>query len=383
MFNFMLKTKRGFTLVELMIVMVFMGFGAVALANMFQSGIRTYNKSAERYIKQEAVKTVAEFLQHATNITVATKAEIYPDSTVVPTIADDDTSYSYLYVEKQDRDEDGVYDGYYLYKLERGIAKANAICLNDEIPLYITFDAYQSEDYAGEGVVHNQCGVNVTIAAVDSDFSYGDTSSAAETNDELDARIQDYIFFKMDVAYHFPNMVANNQTIRVNFTGGKRDAANVYKESGKTNTTVDSIDHNGQVLRITSDSAISADDAAASLSVSSFCFIATAGYGEATGEVGILCDFRDKCLLTNPLGRMFVKAYYTVSPPIADFIRTSEPLKAAVRVGLKPLVAFAVYALEPTLLIDEIPFIIMGTVSVVGVVGVGVWHRRRKRRNSN
>jgi hypothetical protein len=362
-----------------MIVMVFMGFGVVALANMFQSALRTYTKSEERYVKQEAVKTVAEYLQHATNIGVATKAEIYANSSVVPTIAGDDDSHAYIYVEKQDRDGDGVYDGFYLYKLERGLAKANAVCLNDETPLYITFDAYQAEDYTGEGEIHNQCGVDVTIAAVDMDFSYGNVGDLPETNDELDARIQDYIFFKMDVSYHFPNMITSNDTIRVNLTNAKRDSANVYKETGRTGNTVEAVDFNGQVLRITSDSSISADEAVSAVSVSSFCFIATAGYGEATGEVGILCDFRDQCLLTNPLGRMFVKAYYTISPPIADFIRTSEPLKAAVRVGLKPLVAVAVYALEPSLLADEIPYIILGMVSIGGIVGVGIKCRHKKK----
>ncbi|MBR3788561.1 MAG: hypothetical protein IKJ86_01090, partial [Clostridia bacterium] len=74
-----------------------------------------------------------------------------------------------------------------------------------------------------------------------------------------------------------------------------------------------------------------------------------------------------------------VKAYYTISPPIADFISESESLKAVTRVALKPLVAFAVYALEPELLIEQIPFIIMGVGSVAGMVVVGV-HTYRKRK---
>ena len=134
-----------------------------------------------------------------------------------------------------------------------------------------------------------------------------------------------------------------------------------------------------QVLRISSDSAVSADSTTNALSVASFCFIATAGFGEATGEVGILCDFRDQCLKTNPLGRMFVKAYYTVSPPIADFIAEHETLKEATRVALKPLVAVAVYALEPELLVDQIPFIIMGIGSLGGIVAVAVVRRKKLR----
>ncbi len=387
MFNFMLKNKKGFTLVELLLVVALLGFGAVALANLFQSAIRTFTKTEERYIKQEAVKQVAEYLQLSTNIGVALKAEIYADASVVPTGSFTDDSYAYIYVQKENRDDDDVCDGYYLYKLERGETRNKEVCLNEEVPLYITFDVYQDEDYAGTGVIKNQCGVKVNIAAVDNDFEYKDVYTktvGGETVEITEAEaIKDYIFYDMEVSYHFPNMVANNDQFRVNLTDGIPDTATIYDASlitlpelndGGSYTSVNS---NGQVLRISSDTAISADDATAAVSVSSFCFIATAGYGEATGEVGILCDFRDQCLKTNPLGRMFVKAYYTVSPPIADFIAEHETLKAATRVALKPLVAVAVYALEPELLIDQIPFIIMGIGSLGGIVAVCVVRRRK------
>ncbi len=377
----MLKHKKGITLVELMIVVALLGFGAVALANLFQSAFRTFNKTEERYIKQEAVKSVAEYLQNGTNIGVATKAEIYPDASVVPTGNKTDDSYAYIYVEKKDLlpkgdpAGDGVYDGYYLYKLERGQKREDAVCLNEEIPLYITFSVYKDEDFAGAGTIENQCGVKVNIAAVDSDFNYGKVGDVAETNEALNARIKDYIFYDMDVSYHFPNMIANKDQFRVNYTGNQIDTATDYVNGGSQQAS-----DTGCVLRLYIDTSISEKDIASALSVSSFCFIATAGYGEATGEVGILCDFRDQCLKTNPLGRMFVKAYYTISPPIAEFISDSEPLKAVTRVALKPLVAFAVYALEPELLIEQIPFIIMGVGSVVGVVAVGVVTHRRKRK---
>jgi hypothetical protein len=74
---------------------------------------------------------------------------------------------------------------------------------------------------------------------------------------------------------------------------------------------------------------------------------------------------------------MFVKAYYTVSPPIADFIAEHETLKEATRVALKPLVAVAVYALEPELLIDQLPFVIMGIGAFGGIVAVAVVRRRK------
>ena len=71
------------------------------------------------------------------------------------------------------------------------------------------------------------------------------------------------------------------------------------------------------------------------------CFIATAAFGtKMAKEVRVLCEFRDKYLLTNSLGTKFVKFYYKYSPPIADRIRQDESAKAMLRVCLQPLIQF-------------------------------------------
>jgi clostripain len=74
--------------------------------------------------------------------------------------------------------------------------------------------------------------------------------------------------------------------------------------------------------------------------VTSPCFIATAAYGTPLHEdITVLRDFRDEYLMTNLAGRAFVKAYYTMSPPIAEGIRDKECLRTAVRTGfVKPAV---------------------------------------------
>ncbi len=72
------------------------------------------------------------------------------------------------------------------------------------------------------------------------------------------------------------------------------------------------------------------------------CFIATAAYGiPMVEDERILYEFRDRYLLTNRAGRLFVSLYNRVSPPVANFTRDKETLKAIVRAGLKPLVGIA------------------------------------------
>jgi hypothetical protein len=77
------------------------------------------------------------------------------------------------------------------------------------------------------------------------------------------------------------------------------------------------------------------------------CFIATAAYsgqdmaknkGAKPEEVRILEKFRDTRLSTNALGREVVELYYTVSPPVAEYIEQREWAKRVVRAALKPVV---------------------------------------------
>jgi len=72
------------------------------------------------------------------------------------------------------------------------------------------------------------------------------------------------------------------------------------------------------------------------------CFIATASFGtKMATEVRILCEFRDRYLLTNKLGTKFVKFYYRHSPPIANYIRQKEGLRRVIRLSLRPLISFS------------------------------------------
>lgn len=69
------------------------------------------------------------------------------------------------------------------------------------------------------------------------------------------------------------------------------------------------------------------------------CFIATAAYGSPlAGEVQTLREFRDRYLLHNRPGRLFVHLYYRLSPPLARQVARNPALAAEVRLFLRPIV---------------------------------------------
>lgn len=55
-------------------------------------------------------------------------------------------------------------------------------------------------------------------------------------------------------------------------------------------------------------------------------------------EVTLLREFRDRHLLTNPLGKGFVRIYYKYSPPVANVIAKNELLRTVTRAMLAPVV---------------------------------------------
>lgn len=99
------------------------------------------------------------------------------------------------------------------------------------------------------------------------------------------------------------------------------------------------------------------------------CFIATAAYGSYLHhDVYLLKKFRDRYMLTNKLGDMFVKTYYRYSPPMADYISKHESLRTVTRIALTPVVYGVKYP-AAALLVFGFAF---------AAAGYGVRKRRRK-----
>jgi hypothetical protein len=105
------------------------------------------------------------------------------------------------------------------------------------------------------------------------------------------------------------------------------------------------------------------------------CFIATAAYGTSMAEeIQILREFRDKYLLTNPVGQTLVDIYYRSSPPVAEFITEHPSLKPIVRAGLVPAVSMSTIAVNTTLA-EKIAII---SLLVLVSVAVAIWATRRR-----
>ncbi len=403
MFKWLTSSKKGFTIVELMIVVVLLSLGAYAMTNLFLVGYRAFEKSEERYRKQEAIKYVAELLNLGSEgVTAAMSADIFDTIDVVPKGSTKDTSWSYLYLEEA-YDEDGNLNGYYLSHLKRGQTRNYALQLSD-VPMYITIRPYQDPSITGGGIDY-QCGIIVELSALEDDFEYVDDNGNANVPTSDDK------YYTLEVAYHFPNMIQNDSGIKVNHINSNTLAtANTYDASGNVisggvveATHCDSLcsyehcgcsttSHTcekcncicpnkcGIVLRAYCDSILAGDNLNTNAQVPKLCFIATASYGSDSSEVGMLCDFRDKCLLTNELGRKFVNTYYKYSPPVAEYISEHEVAKKTVQIMLKPVVSVAAYALNPELRATGIFLLVMFLGCGAGTVATFVVFRKRKKR---
>ncbi len=394
MFEF-LTSKKGFTIVELMIVLLLLGFGAFALVNLSQTGWRAFNKTEERYEKQELVKNLADMLQKEAKISSASSATVFSDLGVLPQGDNVDDSYSYLYCVPVYKNADGDYTeyqykqvtegikwvGYRLYVLNKKAAMPGT-CLNPNTPLYITIDAARGDpinsatnpDGTPNPLYNEQYlpEIKVMISATESDATFIDHASDDKNYGFFTPSSSDDIYYGLNVNYHFPNMAtADGQDLVVN-------AAESYTVNERTINVADK----GIVLQLTIDSILSGDNTENEATVSSFCFIATASYGHGSSEVGLLCDFRDSVLMQSAPGRAFVKAYYTVSPPIAKIIAKSEPLKAAVRAMLKPLVIVATFALDRDLLAANMAYIIILMIPAAAAITVIVYCKKHRREKS-
>jgi hypothetical protein len=115
-------------------------------------------------------------------------------------------------------------------------------------------------------------------------------------------------------------------------------------------------------------------------STASPCCTATAAYDTPMAkELGILRQFRDEDLLTNPVGETLVGFYYRISPAIAEFITEHPSLKPMVRAGLVPAVAMSTAAVNTS---PAEKAAIAGLLVLLSAV-LAIWATKRRGRASD
>jgi hypothetical protein len=98
------------------------------------------------------------------------------------------------------------------------------------------------------------------------------------------------------------------------------------------------------------------------------CFIATAAFGSSLEKkVKLLCEFRDRYLLKNGLGRKCVALYYLFSPPLADTISQYDGLRGIIKIGLYPLILISTFLSSASPIEKAVMWIITLVLCAVGV----------------
>jgi hypothetical protein len=137
--------------------------------------------------------------------------------------------------------------------------------------------------------------------------------------------------------------------------------------------TIDDVDDASTTITMDSSYSVRADFQEAG----SRCCIATTAYSTPMAkEIGILREFRDEYLLTNPVGKTLVDFYYRVSPPIAGLITEHPSLKPIVRAGLAPALAMSTLAVNTT---PAEKAAIVGLLVLISVA-LAIWATRRRGR---
>ena len=221
----------------------------------------------------------------------------------------------------------------------------------DEVPNWSGLSDVPSGQWMSVNQVQFSDSLNGVDVTFDSVTQAGLTKVDPSTNNPC-GKVQDFRF--LGKFYHITTtaIYSGNVTVSIGYNPGdlqgkeKEDEIDIFRcENGWVDVTTSRDTGKNTVTAVIPKLCFFGLAPAAPM-----CFIATAAYGSyLDSHVQTLRDFRDTYLVTNPVGRNLVSAYYKLSPPIAGFIDQHPSLKPIVRVGLLPAVAMSTMAVSTTL----------------------------------
>jgi endonuclease YncB( thermonuclease family) len=226
-------------------------------------------------------------------------------------------------------------------------------------------------------------GKNVRLIGIDSPEA-GETCST-EATQRLSSLISgETVYLEKDVSetdidgrllrYVYVNGVfVNLEVVSCGYAYAVSNPPDITYATQLANAEQDAIDNNNGCLWaiIRTD-----DDDDDSYWIVGSCFIATAAYGSSIyPHVKILRQFRDKHLLTNKLGRRFVRIYYSYSPVMAEYISKHDYLKAMIRFSLLPIIGLSWVALR----IGSIATLTMAIIFGIGLFLILMFKRRCRK----
>lgn len=367
-----LKSKRGITLVELLVTIALMSMVAALTVQLVHSFYRSYNMLEARWRVQNAARQVMDYfrLQNESLSNSASIALFYSDTPQpvetydnpmnmqgVPSTGND--TYAYIYTQPASDPTQG--DVIYVLERGEGTTPVNLTewLLDEEVPLDIKFSVSVVPQEVFRGEPETDAAGNTTVP-----YSYGGGEDAyLQTTVDVTISTPESIGgnYVLTTSFTMSNMMQNQ---RVNYEGGApcRVAASGIGIAGWDNPDLECpvstslypyATHSANILRYVSAQSFleSQNTNGADINVegAGLCFSNLVMQDSPIGMQvkGALRDFRDNVLAKTDLGNQIIDKYYNEwSPALVAAAEDNPAVKTLGKMVLIPASVIAMFVAD-------------------------------------